>query len=84
MQIETKDLPELSGVQQLRQERIFKQGAAIVRSARATNRLEARETGKLTFLQSTELRLIEQKQEVKRLEAIVRNFEKRQLAILAE
>jgi len=84
MQIETKDLPELSGVQQLRQGRIFKQGAAIVRSARATNRLESRETGKLTFLQSTELRVIEQKQEVRRLEAIVRNFEKRQLAILAE
>lgn len=84
MQIETKDLPELSGVQQLRQERIFRQGAAIVRSARATDRLESRETGKLTFLQSTELRLIEQQQEVKRLETIVRNFEKRQLAMLAE
>lgn len=27
MQIETKDLPELSGVQQERQKRIFEQGA---------------------------------------------------------
>ncbi len=84
MQIEAKDLPELSGVQQTRQEQIFKKGAAVVRSARATNRLESRETGKLTILQSTELRVIEQKQEVKRLETIVRNFEKRQLAMLAE
>ncbi len=84
MQIEAKDLPELSGVQQARQEQIFKKGAAVVRSARATNRLESRETGKLTILQSTELRVIEQKQEVKRLETIVRNFEKRQLAMLAE
>lgn len=84
MQIETKDLPELSGVQQERQQRIFNQGAAIVRSARATDRLEARETGKLTILQSTELRVIEQKREVERLETIVRNFEKRQLALLAE
>lgn len=84
MQIETKDLPELSGVQQTRQERIFQQGAQVVRSARATDRLEARETGRLTFLQSTELRTVEEKRDAKRLEEIVRNFEKRQLALLAE
>ncbi len=78
------NVPELSKAQQARQRRIFKQGVAIVRSARATNRLESRETGKLTILQSTELRVIEQEREVKRLETIVRNFEKRQLAILAE
>lgn len=83
-EIGANDLPELSPVQQARQKRIYKYGAAIVRSARATNRLESRETGKLTFLQSTELRVIEQKQEVKRLETIVRNFERRQTALLAE
>lgn len=84
MQIETKDLPELSGVQQARQQRIFQQGAQVVRSARATDRLEARETGQLTFLQSIELRTVEEKREGERLKAIVRNFEKRQAAMLAE
>lgn len=83
-EIGANDLPELSPVQQARQQLIYKYGVALVRGRRTTNRLEARETGKLTFLQSTELRTIEEKREVARIKEIVRNIERRQAAMLAE
>ncbi|MBL8186554.1 MAG: hypothetical protein JNK38_01030 [Acidobacteria bacterium] len=74
-------VPELSEVQQARQVRIHRQGAALVRGGRATARLESRATGALTERQDQQLRLALQVAEEARLRTVVQNFQTRQDAL---
>ena len=73
-----------SPIQQQRQQRIFDRGAVLVRSLRATQKIEAQQTGQLSYLQSLALRTIQSEREEERLRVIAKNMERRQLALAAE
>lgn len=75
------DLPALSEVQQARQVLIHRRGVELVRSARQTSRIEARETGQLTDRQSDALRSQQRLAEERRLKTLVQNFQTRQRAL---
>lgn len=73
-----------SPVQQQRQQRIFDRGVETVRNPSTTQKIEARKTTELTYLQSLALRTVKSEREEQRLEVIAKNFERRQLALMAE
>lgn len=80
----THDLLTPSAIQQTRQERLFRLGVEIFRDPRITAEIEAQPTSKLTLQQSLALRTIEAEREEQRLCVVAKNFERRQLALMAE
>lgn len=80
----THDLLTPSAIQQTRQERLFRLGVEVFHDPRITAEIEAQPTSKLTAQQSLALRTIEAEREEQRLRVVAKNFERRQLALMAE
>lgn len=74
--------PELSEIQQARQQRIYRSGADVIRSGRTTARMEARRTNALTGTACALLQAEINARELARLELIAANFTVRERALM--
>jgi len=75
-------VPSLSGIQQARQQRIYRNGADVVRSRRLTGRIEARQTNALTDTASALLQAEINTRDLARLEQVAANFTVRERALM--
>lgn len=73
-----------SPIQQARQERLFCLETGIFESPRVTAKVEAQPTTELTYWQTLQLRAAKEDRKVNHLKVIAKNFERRQLALMAE
>lgn len=74
-------VPSLSGIQQARQQRIYRNGADVVRSRRLTGPIEARQTNALTDTASALLQAEINTRDLARLEQVAANFTVRERAL---
>ncbi len=78
---------EPSPIQQARQERLFCLDTLVLQqpeSARITAKVEAQATSPLTYWQSLALRTAKEERRNRQMEVLAKNFERRQVALMAE